>query len=165
MLSTLKILNLQSTSVTAAGSSALLQAEIARLGCWQREGYLDLREHGLLRDAWRKLWCTLLIQPRPVLVCRKDEKEVVRVALRPACAAPMADDLHPGSFVVSDREREAAGRDTKGRGALLFQAADASDMQRWVTAVNAVAAYEWLVLYQDEGVVAGTAPAPLVVGP
>ena len=138
--------------MTATGSRALLQAETARLNCWQREGYLDFRDHGLIRDAWKKMWCSVLIQPPPVLVCKKDDKECMRITLRPTCALAMADDLHPGSFVVIDKERAEKDKEKekdKLKSHLLFQAADASDMQRWVTALNSAAAYEWLVLYQD----------------
>ena len=47
------------------------------------------------------MWCSITIQPQPVLVCKKDDKEAFRVALKPSCALPMADDLHPGATLLS----------------------------------------------------------------
>ena len=54
---------------------------------------------------------------------------------------------------------EGTGKE-KQKTQVLFQAADASDMQRWVTAVNSIAEYDWLVLYQDETVAAPTLILP-----
>lgn len=69
-------------------------------------------------------------------------------------------DASRDTTTTKDEKKEKDAAKERLKTHLLFQAADASDMQRWVTAINSIAEYEWLVLYQDETVAAPSLIVP-----